>query len=120
MNLKIDVSSHSYHPGEFIHGVLRWQDAEGTGRIDIRLIWYTSGKGTADVGVAGSESVQGPGTTGEKAFSFVAPNYPCSYSGSLISVSWAIEAIAFPQRFAERTDLVIGPDAREISPQLNE
>ena len=114
MNLTIEVNKLAFQPGESIAGVLTWQGVENANRIDIRLIWHTSGKGTQDVGVASSESDSSPGASGKQAFSFVAPSYPCSYSGSLISVSWAIEAIVFPQRFAERTDLVIGPDAREI------
>lgn len=115
MNLTIEVNKMTFQPGETITGLLYWTDVDSANRIDVRLIWHTSGKGTQDVGVAGSESVTSPGSSGKQAFSFIAPSYPCSYSGSLISVSWAIEAIVFPQRFAERTDLIIGPGAREIT-----
>ena len=120
MNVTIEVGTHSYQPGDSISGTLRWQDARrrrpDRHPPDLVYIRKRDCRCRSSCQRIGSR----PSYLGRAGVFFRRANYPCSYSGSLISVTWAIEAIVFPQRFAERTDLVIGPGAREISWPLDE
>ena len=53
-------------PGEAITGTVAWQlDAPATG-VEIRLFWYTRGKGTTDVQVVKAQQFDAPGSTGRR------------------------------------------------------
>jgi hypothetical protein len=64
--------------------------------IEVRLFWYTQGKGTRDVEVVDSLRVDNPEPSGHTRFSFQLPAGPYSFSGRLITLDWAIEAVALP------------------------
>jgi hypothetical protein len=51
---------------------------------------------------------------GRRAFRFVVPEEPYSFSGKLISLTWALEAVAQPGERMGRRELVVGPGAREV------
>ena len=91
----------------------RWpDDAEA---IEIRLFWYTEGKGTRDVGVEGTERVDRPDRNGHRDFSFTAPEGPYSFSGKLISLMWSIELVVLKVGKTERLDIGIGPRPIEVT-----
>ncbi len=104
-------------PGSEIRGTVRWEfPAPAPEWIEVRLIWYTEGKGDRDLGIAAIHKTSSPDPAGETAFSLMAPRYPNSFSGKLISVCWALEAIAFPGLEATQCELVIGPGGQELTP----
>ncbi len=103
-----------FKPGELIVGRASWDLDKEVDAIEIRLFWYTSGKGTRDVGIEGSLRVDGPDTSGSRDFSFRAPEGPYSFSGKLITLAWSIEAVVLPGGETERLDLGIGPRPVEI------
>ncbi len=55
-----------------------------------------------------------PGTDGERAFSFTLPLGPYSFSGSLITLAWALELVALPSGETERVELVVAPVPAEV------
>jgi hypothetical protein len=105
----------AFLPGDLISGTVRWTDIqENPKQIDIRLIWYTKGKGQQNHGVFNTVTVATPQNQGESGFQFTAPHRPFSFSGKLISLVWAIEVVVFPDLEAERSEVVISKDGKEI------
>ena len=103
-----------YHPGEEIAGKVAWSDMAGTDRFEIRLIWYTTGRGDRDAQYVAAKTVGTSSNEGQSDFSFTAPHRPNSFSGKLIAIQWGIEVIAFPQREAAQALLAIEPTSGPI------
>jgi hypothetical protein len=101
-------------PGETIAGTVSWRlDAPADG-VEVRLFWYTRGKGTTDVQVVKAQHFDSAGTTGKRPFRWVLPEEPYSFSGKLISLVWAVEAVVQPGDRSQRLELVVGPAGREV------
>lgn len=112
--IQIQMPTTKFQPSQSINATVRWQDLTQVAQIDVRLIWYTQGKGTQDYHVVDSKPIDTPGSTGARDIQFTAPNWPVSFSGELISLLWAIEAVELPSEQAERCDLVIGANGQEL------
>lgn len=107
-----------FRPGEVIQGEASWQLDEEAEAVEIRLFWYTSGKGTRDVEVVDSQRTASAGSSGSRSFSLRVPDGPYSFSGTLITLSWAIELVVDPGGATERLDLIVAP--RPVEVQLPE
>ena len=106
-------------PAMEIDGSVAWQTESDPERIDVRLIHYTQGKGTQDVVIAGEESWQAPGSSGTREFRFRLPDQPYSFSGKLISLVWAVEAVLQPSRDSAMQTFEMSPGGQEIQlPQV--
>ena len=94
--LKIHVESgrDAFHPGESIRGTLEWVGERPPDSVELRLLWYTEGRGDQDVGVARTLRIETPGSVGSQGFHWEAPAGPWSCSGRLLSIRWALEASA--------------------------
>ena len=115
MQIQLHQNQTSFVPGNIISGTLSWADAKaGTAQIDVRLIWYTRGKGQRNHRVIDTHTIPNPENSGESRFEFAAPHRPYSFSGKLISLVWAIEAIMFPDLEAEQFEVTISPSGKEI------
>lgn len=101
-------------PGELISGRASWHLDDQAEAIEIRLFWHTSGKGSQDVGMVRVLRDDAPDPSGRRDFSIRAPEGPYSFSGKLITLSWAIELVALPSGETERLDLMIGPQPVEV------
>ena len=115
LTAEINDQVNAYRPYEPITGEVIWSELpEKTEQIQVRLIWYTEGKGTQDFAIVTSKKLDAPAQQGSHRFEFVAPNRPSSFSGKLISLIWAIEVIVFPSKEAERKTLVVSPSGTEV------
>ncbi len=103
-----------FKPGESINGAASWVTDEPAEALEVRLFWYTSGKGTEEAEIVDSLSVPGPEPSGERRFSFRLPEGPYSFSGRLITLRWALEIVLEPSKEVERLDLLIGPRPVEV------
>ncbi len=113
--IAVELDQKNFEPGSFINGTVRWSHLRPAESLDIRLIWYTSGKGDQDFGIHSRIAIGEPGESGERAFAIPAPAWPHSFSGILISLTWAVEVVRLPGLDAERCDIVIAPGGRELS-----
>ena len=105
----------NFLPGESIDGAVEWTELnEKTKRLEIRLIWYTVGKGDSDVGIIETVNHEAPASSGSEQFSFTAPTRPFSFSAKLISLIWAVEVVEFPSRDGVKEELLISPRGEEI------
>jgi hypothetical protein len=103
-----------FEPGKLIEGQASWHFEEEVDAIEVRLFWYTSGKGSQDVGIVRVLRTEAPGISGSRDFSIRVPEAPYSFSGKLITLAWAIELVALPSGETERLDVLIGPRPVEV------
>jgi hypothetical protein len=116
ITLRIELADDRrwYLPGETVAGRVVWRLDESTEAVELRLFWHTSGKGTEDVEIVDAVHTETGGTSGEKGFSFRLPLGPYSFSGSLITLAWALELVALPGGETERVELVVAPTPVEV------
>ena len=117
IDVKLERQPAAFSPGELVEGKVKWSDLpiyDSNTVIEIRLIWYTDGKGTRDVEIVSVESIKNVSDIGEQKFCFSAPHRPTSFSGTLIALTWAVEAVALDSKTSSRETLVIAPMASEI------
>lgn len=113
LEIHVDGGRRACAPGDRIRGTLQWMADAGPGAIELRLLWYTQGRGDRDAGVAERLRVDAPPAVGSSAFDFTAPSGPYSCSGRLVSICWALEAVTGEGDVA-RVELVIAPHGREV------
>jgi hypothetical protein len=102
----------NFQPGECVEFSALWAMQKPPASVEARLFWFTRGKGTEDVEIVAALQVPSPGPAGEHVFRFTLPHSPYSFSGRLISLSWAVELIA--GRASSRCEFVLAPDGHEI------
>ena len=116
MKLQIGLRENrtAFAPGDEIAGAVLWECDAVPRSAELRLLWFTRGKGTDDVGVVEAVSFDNPQAGDTRPFSLRAPDSPCSFSGRLISVIWALELVLEPGDHCERVELTVGPGGREV------
>ena len=114
----IQVETHdgtvSFRPGETVEGMVRWDFPESPGEIEVRLFWSTAGKGDQDLEVVQTIPFTDPGAQGSRTFQMRLPEGPYSFSGKLITLTWALEAVAQPGDRAAHIEIVVSPTGQEI------
>ncbi len=109
------TEGNSFRCGDEIKGVVSWALKKRPDTVFIRLFWYTSGKGTRDIGIEKEIKYDMPKTNETKEFRFKAPASPYSFSGRLISIIWAIEASTTRGKVDPALiELEISPTGKEI------
>jgi len=114
LTIRTDGGRTWFRPGEVIEGEVSWLLDTDADALEVRLFWYTSGKGTRDVEIVDSSRPSVPGQNGNRSFCLQAPDGPYSFSGKLITLAWALELVVEPGGASERLDLVIGPRPVEV------
>jgi hypothetical protein len=116
MNIRFGLRENLTHfrPGEEISGAVLWEGTEKPKLAEVRLLWFTRGKGTEDVSVVATESFSDPQPGDTRTFRFALPDAPYSFNGKLISLTWAVEFVLKPGNHAERIEIVVGPNGEEI------
>jgi len=99
---------------EPIRGRVTWSGAATPKRVEIRLFWRTEGRGDRDTDIAESLTFEQPLPTDERTFSLIAPLFPPSFSGRLISLVWALELV-IDGKSAAVADLTLSARSGELS-----
>lgn len=107
-----------FAPGDTLSGSAAWELDDPTKPVEVRLFWYTRGKGTRDVGVIETTTFDMPPRTGRREFRFKLPESPHSFSGRLISLSWAVEVVCGSE--SSRCDFVLSASGAEIDLTSNQ
>jgi len=106
----------AFRPGDRIRGRIHWELPHETVRqIQIKLLWHTMGKGDRDLQVVDEQQVHLPQSDSRAEFEFTAPGRPYSFSSKLITLTWAVEAVAGES--SARVDLCISPTGEEVQLQ---
>jgi len=114
LDIELNGPITAYRPGDELAGRVRWSFDDRPHRVDVRLFWYTRGKGDEDTGLADRVTFDTPTPAETRTFRFTLPNGPYSFSGRLISLIWAVEAVAEPGDHTARTEITLSPTGSEI------
>lgn len=114
IQIQTDGGAASFRPGQEIAGTVSWFLDETPESLDLRLFWYTEGKGDQDVEVIDSVPFDNPGAQDHRPFRLRLPEAPYSFSGQLISLIWCLEAVARPTDEVGRLPLTVSPTGEEI------
>lgn len=112
--VEIQNGANSFLPGETVEGTVSWQLDRPAVTAELRLFWYTQGKGDQDVGVVSTVSFGNPELQDRRPFRVTLPDGPFSFSGKLISLAWALELVMEPGSRASRTEITVSPTRMEI------
>ncbi len=114
--LQIDMTGDrtSFEPGEEVELTLSWELDEAPDSVELRLVWSTSGKGVTDLAVVQTVPFEFPSPRETRRTSIVLPASPYSFSGTLVSLLWAFELIAFPGEDSTRREIVVAPEGKEV------
>jgi len=114
-SLTIRIHSHEpgFLPGGNLSGEISWEAFSEVRSISVRLFWFTSGRGDQTLEITDSKTLETPAVRGSYPFEFPLPAEPWSFSGSLISLTWALEAVVEPGGHSERQEFVLSP-SREV------
>ena len=102
----------AFNPGEEITVVAEWQLDVPPAVAELRLAWYTQGKGDEDIQIVDKFVIPAPRASDSQRWTVRLPDSPYSFSGKLITLTWAIELIIGDQ--SQRLDIVIAPAGREV------
>ena len=103
-----------FRPGEKLAASALWALPAAPESLEVRLFWYTRGKGTQDVEIVASQTLGRAAAAGERTLDFALPAQPWSFSGKLVSLIWALELVAEPGNRSARVEFTLSPDGAEI------
>jgi hypothetical protein len=115
LHIALQDNRTAYRPGEMAQGTVSWSFAERVPRaMELRLFWFTRGRGTQDVSAVENLRFDRPQAREERPFRLRLPYAPYSFGGELVSLHWALELVSdFPEAFA-RVEIVLSPSAAVI------
>lgn len=120
-NLYIDLPKTSYAPGESVTGKVLWTLDKPPGEIRLTLGWWTEGRGTRDARIEASQEWEAPGAAGEESFSLTLPPSPYSFSGTLITLKWALELSTGKRKENAIEEIIVSPSGEPIDlPHIDE
>ncbi|BCX48273.1 hypothetical protein HAHE_21810 [Haloferula helveola] len=102
----------AFRPGETMRGKVVVGQLEDSDGLEIRLFWATRGRGTEELKVVETRRLEAKGP--ELPFEFELPFEPPSFSGSLISVVWALELVDSEGEACAHREFVMSPTGREL------
>jgi hypothetical protein len=103
----------AFEPGEELNGAVLWKFDEPPIAVELRLFWFTRGKGTEDADVVKTVRFDQPLPEEVRPFGFRLPAGPYSFSGKLISLVWAFELVAEPSQETARMQITVAPGGHE-------
>jgi hypothetical protein len=108
--LTVVLEKSECRPGETLSGRVSGDALASGAPGEIRLIYFTEGKGMRDLAIVASIPTQA-GVSGQP-FTFNLPKMPWSFRGKLITLAWAVEAVVGKQ--SARAQFTVSPGGAEI------
>jgi len=115
--IRLGLQDHrtNFRPGETIEGAALWECPKAPKRAEVRLLWFTQGKGTTDTETVAREEFSNPLPGDTRTFTFTVPEAPYSFSGRLIALIWAVELVLEDEDEFQRISITVTPDGQEVS-----
>ena len=88
----IEFERKDLRPFERLAGRVTWQLGHRPRSLELRLFWYTRGRGMTDTGEVAKLALD-PAVAGSREFSFELPEGPYSVNGALVAVVWGVELV---------------------------
>jgi hypothetical protein len=108
LELALENDITAFPPCGQVRGVAGWELSETPRDAKIVLFWYTEGIGTQDVGIVQEMELMGP-MSHREAFIFDLPESPYSFTGTHITLKWAVELLINKGKEAKRIDIIMSP-----------
>lgn len=114
--ITIQLEKTAFSPSGEVTGKIIWATGPTNNTLELRLFWFTEGRGTQDIQVV-DQLVYDTSSRhqGDEDFVLHLPQSPPSFSGQLISLQWALEAVAIQQGDSERADITVSQTGQEIT-----
>jgi hypothetical protein len=103
-----------FEPGAPIDVDVSWDFESPPESLELRVVWNTAGKGTTDLSVVQSQTIESPTPRDSRRLTIALPSAPYSFSGKLVSLIWALELVALPGKESTRQEIVVAPAGREV------
>jgi hypothetical protein len=120
LELALDGNVAEFELGGRVTGNASWTAERAPSGVEVRLFWYTKGKGDQDLSVVDTVVLDAPQATDRRPFAFRLPTAPPSFRGELVELVWAIEVVALPSEEAARREIVVGRGGRAIRLQAGD
>jgi hypothetical protein len=104
-----------FNPGDDVRVRLTWDLTAQPESVALSLTWHTEGKGDRDSSVVETVELSDVQQKQSVDLSITLPDGPYSFSGQLISLIWALEAVAHPSGASARRDIVLAPGKKEVT-----
>jgi hypothetical protein len=114
LTIRLSDERKAFEPGDELTGTARWDLEAPPRRVLLRLFWFTQGKGTKDVGVVEMVPFEKPSASEQRSFRLRLPAAPYSFSGKLITLTWALELVVEPSEEVTRLEFVMAPGGQEV------
>ena len=114
LQIHIDDGRTAFTPAADLSGKVSWSLEKPPRWLELRLFWFTRGKGTEDGAMVQVTRFDQPHPAETRTFRFKLPEAPYSFSGKLISLVWALELVAGPSHAVSRVEITLAPEGREI------
>jgi hypothetical protein len=116
MNMRLGLRDNraTFNPGEMLDGAVLWESPEKPTLAEVRLLWFTRGKGTEDGEVVETVTFDNPQVGDTRQFTIRLPNAPYSFNGKLIALTWAVELFIEPGDHFQRVTFTMGPGGEEV------
>lgn len=111
---KLEIKIKSLEIGSTLKGEVSWYLKSVPSSAEVRLFWYTEGKGDQDVILVDKIDLPALKAYDTRSFSFPLPKSPYSFSGKFISLIWAVEVIVSPFDMFAREEFVLSPSGEEV------
>jgi len=114
LRIELEGGKKNFSPGDKLRGKVSWDFVAPPMSIEIRLIWFTKGRGTQDAEIVEKRTFEYPGQRETRAFDFVLPVGPYSFSGKLITLIWALELVDEDSSSSAVEEIVVAPYGKEV------
>jgi hypothetical protein len=116
LEITTEFNNVAFVPGDTVRGKVSWRSdsPQPLESAEIRLFYYTAGKGTRDVILVDSIQFDLPGPSDQREYEFQLPEGPYSCSGKLVSIVWALE-LQLGGNATERLEFTLSPTGEEIN-----
>ncbi len=113
-SIELDNREAGFKPGEKLSGVAEWKIPSLLSPLELKVLWFTRGKGSLDTRVVAWKRFSKPEISGREKFCFILPSGPYTFSGKLISLVWGIEIVQLNTPVFFRKEFVLSPDRTEL------
>jgi hypothetical protein len=116
MSLLIQIRDNktAFSPRERVSGEASWQLEAPPKSAELRLIWTTTGRGLGDMGVVETIPLPNPHAIETRPFTFTLPDGPYSFSGSFITLTWALELTIEPGNQLGEIEIIVAPGGQPV------
>lgn len=111
--LTLKLKDKQLQPLESLTGEVAWQLDNTPKYMKLRLFWFTRGRGSDDLRVVEERELTAM-KQGTIPFTFTLPAGPYSFSGRLITLTWAVEVVTDNKKVFSSKEFVLSPTGEEI------